>query len=49
MAMPVASMLEHFREEFEQHMEAARERRDLEEVHAFGAQELGSVPQAGAA
>ena len=32
MAMPVASMLKHFREEFEQHMEEARRRRDLEEV-----------------
>ena len=33
MAMPVASMLKHFRDEFEQHMEDARaERRDLEEA-----------------
>ena len=30
MAMPVGSMIEHFRPEFEAHMEAARERRDLE-------------------
>jgi NADH-quinone oxidoreductase subunit F len=29
MAMPVASMLKHFRPEFEQHMEAARERQEL--------------------
>jgi NADH:ubiquinone oxidoreductase subunit F (NADH-binding) len=34
MAMPVASMLKHFREEFEHHMEEARERRDLEEAVA---------------
>jgi NADH-quinone oxidoreductase subunit F len=34
MAMPVASMLKHFREEFEQHMEEARERRDLHEAVA---------------
>jgi NADH-quinone oxidoreductase subunit F len=49
MAMPVASMLKHFREEFEQHMEEARVRRDLEEHAAFGAGELGAVPEAGAA
>jgi NADH-quinone oxidoreductase subunit F len=29
MAMPVASMIKHFREEFEAHIEAARERADL--------------------
>jgi NADH-quinone oxidoreductase subunit F len=49
MAMPVASMLKHFRAEFEQHMEDARVRRDLEEHAAFGAEELGAVPEAGAA
>jgi NADH-quinone oxidoreductase subunit F len=49
MAMPVASMLEHFREEFEQHMEEARRRRDLEELPHLGAPELGAVPEAGAA
>jgi len=49
MAMPVASMLEHFREEFEQHIEEARSRRDLEEMRALGAEELGSVQEAGAA
>jgi NADH-quinone oxidoreductase subunit F len=32
MAMPVASMLKHFRAEFEEHMEAARKRRDLHEI-----------------
>jgi NADH-quinone oxidoreductase subunit F len=34
MAMPVASMLQHFRSEFEHHMEEARTRRDLEEAVA---------------
>jgi NADH-quinone oxidoreductase subunit F len=48
MAMPVASMLKYFREEFEQHMEAARERRDLDEMEPMGAGELASVPEAGA-
>ena len=49
MAMPVASMLKHFREEFEQHMEAARRRRDLEELPALSAPELAAMPEAGAA
>jgi NADH-quinone oxidoreductase subunit F len=49
MAMPVASMLKHFRPEFESHMEAARERRDLAAVQAMGAEELGAVAKAGAA
>jgi NADH-quinone oxidoreductase subunit F len=49
MAMPVASMLKYFRAEFEEHMEAARRRRDLEEMTAFGAGELAAEPQAGAA
>jgi NADH-quinone oxidoreductase subunit F len=47
MAMPVASVLKYFREEFEQHMEAARERRDLAEMKPMGAGELASVPEAG--
>jgi NADH-quinone oxidoreductase subunit F len=47
MAMPVASMLKHFRPEFEAHMEAARERRDLADAEAMGAGELGGVPEAG--
>jgi hypothetical protein len=46
MAMPVASMLKHFREEFEQHMEQSRDRADRE---AFGAAELGAIEEAGAA
>jgi hypothetical protein len=49
MAMPVASMLKHFREEFEQHMEAARARRDLEDMAAHSAPELAAVSEAGAA
>jgi NADH-quinone oxidoreductase subunit F len=48
MAMPVGSMLEHFREEFEQHMEAARARRDLQEIEAVGAGELAASQAAGA-
>ncbi len=49
MAMPVASMLKHFRPEFEQHMEDARARRDLADLQALDALELGAVPEAGAA
>jgi NADH-quinone oxidoreductase subunit F len=49
MAMPVSSMLKHFREEFEQHMEAARARRDLAELEPLGAPELASVAEAGPA
>jgi NADH-quinone oxidoreductase subunit F len=49
MAMPVASMLKHFREEFEQHMEAARRRRDLADMEAHSAPELAAVPEAGPA
>jgi NADH-quinone oxidoreductase subunit F len=47
MAMPVSSMLKHFREEFEQHMEEARRRRDLEELPALSAPELASVAEGG--
>jgi NADH-quinone oxidoreductase subunit F len=49
MAMPVASMLKHFREEFEQHMEEARRRRDLADLESFSAPELAAVPEAGPA
>ena len=48
MAMPVASMLKHFRAEFEEHMEAARRRRHLEDMATFGAGELAAVQEAGA-
>ena len=40
-------MLKHFRAEFEQHMETARARRDLQELEPMGAPELASVPEAG--
>ena len=49
MAMPVGSMLKRFRPEFEQHMEAARERRDLASIRPMGAEELGAAAGAGAA
>jgi NADH-quinone oxidoreductase subunit F len=48
MAMPVGSLISHFREEFESHIEAARHARQREEMAAMGA-ELASVPEAGAA
>jgi NADH-quinone oxidoreductase subunit F len=47
MAMPVSSMLKHFRPEFEMHMETARARRNLQELEPLGAPELASVPEAG--
>jgi NADH-quinone oxidoreductase subunit F len=34
MAMPIGSMIEHFRDEFEEHISAARARRDREEMLA---------------
>ncbi|HEY6781077.1 MAG TPA: NADH-quinone oxidoreductase subunit NuoF [Thermoleophilaceae bacterium] len=49
MAMPVASMLKHFRPEFEAHMEAARAARDLADMQGHDALELGAVQGAGAA
>jgi NADH-quinone oxidoreductase subunit F len=49
MAMPVGSMIEHFREEFEQHIEQARAARDREEAAAFGAGELAGAAEAGPA
>jgi NADH-quinone oxidoreductase subunit F len=47
MAMPVSSMLKHFRPEFERHMEEARARRDLEELKPQSGPELASVAEAG--
>ena len=47
MAMPVGSMIKHFREEFEAHIEQARARTELEEVPHQGADELAAVAQAG--
>jgi len=49
MAMPVGSLIKHFREEFEQHIEAARREREREEMTALGAGELAAVEEAGAA
>jgi NADH-quinone oxidoreductase subunit F len=49
MAMPVASMLQHFRPEFEAHMEAAREARDLAALAHLSAAEVAAVPEAGPA
>jgi NADH-quinone oxidoreductase subunit F len=49
MAMPVGSMLEHFREEFEQHIEEARRRRGLAELPSLSAGELAAVEGAGPA
>jgi NADH-quinone oxidoreductase subunit F len=47
MAMPIGSMIKHFREEFEEHIEAARRRRDLAHLPAFSAAELAAAPGAG--
>jgi len=47
MAMPVGSMIHHFREEFEEHIERARARRELEQVPAFDAAELAATGEAG--
>jgi len=49
MAMPIGSMIKHFREEFEQHIEEARAAADLEGMPALGAGELASAQGAGAA
>jgi NADH-quinone oxidoreductase subunit F len=49
MAMPIGSMIQHFREEFEEHIAAARERRQLEEAPAFSAGELAAAAEAGPA
>jgi NADH-quinone oxidoreductase subunit F len=49
MAMPIGSMIQHFREEFEEHIAKARERRQLEEAAAFSAGELAAAVEAGPA
>jgi NADH-quinone oxidoreductase subunit F len=55
MAMPVGSMIEHFRDEFEEHIEQARVRRGLEETAALpseapvGAGELAAAGESGPA
>jgi len=49
MAMPVGSMIRSFREEFEQHIEDARARHDLEQLPPLGAGELAAAVEAGPA
>ena len=49
MAMPIGSMIKHFRPEFEEHIEKARAAADREQAAALGAGELASVQGAGAA
>ena len=49
MAMPVGSMIRHFREEFEEHIENARHQRELAEAEALGAGELAAAAGAGPA
>src|SRR3954449_7450857 len=47
MAMPIGSMIKHFREEFEEHMEQRRAQQDIEELPHFGADELAAAAGAG--
>jgi len=49
MAMPIGSMIKHFREEFEEHIEAARAAADRDHVTGLGAGELASAQGAGPA
>jgi NADH-quinone oxidoreductase subunit F len=49
MAMPIGSMIKHFREEFEEHIESARRRKEREQLRAFGAGELAAAVEAGPA
>ncbi len=49
MAMPIGSMIKHFRAEFEEHIEGARADKDREAVAAFGAGELAADDEAGPA
>ncbi len=49
MAMPIGSMIKHFREEFEEHIEKARAAADREQTAALGAGELAAAQGAGAA
>ncbi len=49
MAMPIGSMIKHFRPEFEEHIERARERREREAIPAFSAGELAAAAEAGPA
>ncbi len=47
MAMPIGSMIKHFRGEFEEHIEGARADKDREAMPAFGAGELAAAAEAG--
>jgi NADH-quinone oxidoreductase subunit F len=47
MAMPIGSMIKHFRGEFEAHIERARAANDLEHIPARGAGELAAAAEAG--
>ncbi|MGE5636966.1 MAG: NADH-quinone oxidoreductase subunit NuoF, partial [Nocardioidaceae bacterium] len=47
MAMPISSMVNYFRRDFEEHIATARARRDREEMAAFGAAELAASATAG--
>ncbi len=48
MAMPIGSMIKHFRHEFEEHIERARHAKDREEVFAVaGAGELAADEETG--
>jgi len=49
MAMPIGSMVKHFRDEFEQHITRARASADRVEIEALGADDLASVAEAGPA
>ncbi len=49
MAMPILSMIKHYKPEFEQHIEAARAAKDREYIQAYGAADLASVAEAGPA
>jgi NADH-quinone oxidoreductase subunit F len=49
MAMPIGSMIKHFRGEFEEHIERARADRDREHIPAFSAGELAAAAEAGPA
>jgi NADH-quinone oxidoreductase subunit F len=49
MAMPIGSMVKHFRDEFEEHIARARARADRAEVEGLGADDLAAVAEAGPA
>jgi NADH-quinone oxidoreductase subunit F len=47
MAMPIGSMIKHFRNEFEDHIDRARDEKDRELVQAFSAGDLAASAGAG--